>query len=378
MTMVDIGHNMYPVAKYLPQNLNNAYGNNAATFDSSTDKLAFLFIAHTSFTLTDISFLTGTVTTGGTVEVRVETVNNGRPSGTLWNSPTNTTNGTVAIANTDDNTWKSVTLTASASISVGDKVAIVVVHSSGTHNGSYWTGLANAKVSPVFPCWLHDTGAGSWTHISSSPYLILENSGTPIYIPGALPFSSVSNTGFDSADSPDEYALQFVPPAKMRCIGAAVSLGNISAGADFTVSLWANDGTTDADGTVLGSAVIDGDLAPSTSTEGFWEVFWASPVTLTAGATYHIGVRADTATANGVGVLVFNLAGTGIPSGYISASPFGGNCYLKTRVWTAGDPGDWTSDTTKIPNFRAIIDQVDDGTGAGSSTPSGAGHVFGG
>lgn len=354
--------------------VNNSFALTNLLFDSTSDRLAFIFQARESLTITDVNFLTGTVTAGSDVDVRIETVDSSwRPSGSLW--ATNT-NAVVTIANADDNRWKLATLTASASIAATDFVAIVLVHSSGSPNGNYWVGSNTGHLAqPQFPITLQDTGSGTYAPNPVMPCIILESSGTPIYTPGALPFNGFTLQGFDNADSPDEYALRFVAPAKMRTSGCRLGLSNLASAAEFKVFLWANDGASDTESSALASITVGGPLAFSTAQKGMFDLYWPSPVTLTAGATYHLGVRAQTATANGVGVIIANMGGTGIPTDFIKASPYGEEQYLRTRTWSAIDPGTvgaWTTDTAKVPIFKLFIDQIDDGNGAGG----GGGTVF--
>ncbi len=375
MTMVSVGEFLFPNPVGMPLPVNTTYALSALTFDSTADKIAFIFEAREAMTLTDISWRTGTVTTGSTVEVRVETVSNGRPSGTLWNSPTNTTNATVSVADTDDNVWKTATLTASASIAAGDLVAIIFVHSSGSPNMQLVNHLPYTMVfGSVFPVLIQDTGGGTYAHQYGAPIMILENSGTPLYVPGLLPFYSATLQSFDSADAPDEYAMRIVPAAKMRSVGAAIGMANNVANGQFKVFLWDNSGATNTESNALAVADLDTDLL-SASQEGGWFVYWSSPVTLSAGTTYNLGVRSQSATGNNTGIIIFNISGTGLPTDALKATPCGDGCYLRTRTWSAIDPGTvgaWSDDTTKQPAFRLLIDQIDDGNGSGG----GGGTVF--
>jgi hypothetical protein len=343
---------------------NSSFSMGTLTFDGANDRIGVGFQASSAMTVTGVKWLTGTVTVGSTVNVRIETSSNGRPSGTLW--ATNTS-AAVVIANGDDTVWKTATLTASATIAAGDQVWVVFTHNTGSPNMVL---LAYMSTLPprVFPMLVQDTGTGTYAGISGTPAMILLSSGASVRVPGLMPYSSATLSAYDSADSPDEYACSFIPPMKSRCVGALLGLMNIAAGADFKVFLWDNSGATNTESNALASASFDGDIPPATTTDGLWEVYWSSPVTLDAGSTYHVGVRAQTATANGVTVLVWNMAATGIPADAIDASPAGPDCVLKTRAWSAIDPGTvgaWTTDATKQPAFRLLLDQVDDGTGTG-------------
>src|SRR5688572_2287311 len=71
------------------------------TLDASGEKIGWVLQAAATGAIDAIWFRTGTVTTGDTVDVRIETVDpsTGLPTGTLWSANTNVS---VVIANGDD------------------------------------------------------------------------------------------------------------------------------------------------------------------------------------------------------------------------------------------------------------------------------------
>src|SRR5688572_19255053 len=139
---------------------NSNLGTSNLSYDSATDRFAYVGNSPIADAITEIYFRTGAVTTGCDVDVRVESVSNGRPSGTLLNANSNVV---VTIDNADDNVWKTAALTAAATLTAGQQFAIVLVVSSGTPN------LNLKAVSTVahgmmgqYPLLLHDTGGGTW------------------------------------------------------------------------------------------------------------------------------------------------------------------------------------------------------------------------
>lgn len=338
---------------------------NNLTFDSVNDRIAVVTISQYTDSIATIYFRTGTVTTGCTVQVQVETVTNGRPSGSAWAA---NTNGTVTVANADDNVWKTVTLTAAASVVPGDVFAIVITYSSGTTPNMIIL-ASNTEPSQTmgqWPAYFQDTGAGTWTG-STGPSLemIVEfTTGGVQFVPAC---TSVDGSGsifaYDNADSPDERAMRFQVPFACRCVGAIFDMGNIAAGADFTLSLWPASSTTDAD--ALGQKAIDGDTPVTTSTDGGILAYWPSAVTLSINTTYYLGCRADTSTANGIGLIE-----VAVPAGITNAIRglpviTNGAVYSSVRTWAAGSAGAWTDTTTRLPAVSLIIDQLDDGAGGG-------------
>jgi hypothetical protein len=87
---------------------------------------AYIFRAPKTGTITKVGFRTVTVITGATVDVRLETVSatDGHPTGSLVGT---NANASQVIADTNDNVFFTVTLTAGASVTAGDVLAVVVV-----------------------------------------------------------------------------------------------------------------------------------------------------------------------------------------------------------------------------------------------------------
>ena len=362
MTLQSVGQMFWPPTQMAGGPISNVMASSSITFDSGTDRLAWVGRSPLTDSLDNIYFSTRTVTGGCDVDVRVETVANGRPTGTLWAANTNIV---VTIANGDDNVAKTATLTAAASLSAGDEFAVVIVVSSGTPNLGF-ASTPGALVSPTsahYPLALQDTGAGTWATVSPCPSLawILDFTTAGIVpISGLLPTTGIGViTAYNSGTAPDERALRFQVPFKCRVRGIRAGMFNIAAAADFTFSLW--DAAGDVDGEALGQAALDGDFALSTTQDGYVDLFFDAPVTLTINTTYYAGVRAD--TANNIGLGEFPAAAiTGSMLGFDGVNA---ETYLATRTWTAGTAGAWSTTTTTLPLIHLLIDQLDDGASAG-------------
>ena len=338
----------------------------ALLFDSSTDKFAYVGSSHIADSLNKIYFRLGTVSTGGgvTVDVRVETLTNGRPSGTLINAGANVN---VVIADTDDNTWKTATLGTPATLTLGQDFAIVIVWVSGATPAWNMVGLpmlnGNAHIGHYPQALIDQTG--SWVNAGNVELFAEATTAGVIALPNLLPVDGAGVlTAITNASAPNEYALKFVAPVKCRVMGLSPCIWNIAAGADFTISLW--PASSSVDGDALMQASVDGDIAFTTSQDGYVTVF-DTPVELAAGTTYYLGVRADTANALSVGTLPIVTTITNA----IRALPIDGcTAHLATRTWTTGTAGAWTDTTTTFPLMSLIIDQLDDGTGGGRAALS--------
>ena len=343
------------------------------TLDSTTDALAWVGKPGIAGDLAKVYFRTGTIAASGgdTVDVRIETVANGRPTGTLWAANTNVT---VAIADTDDQIWKTATLTAAATLTLASEIAIVIISSAGTPNITLLGGA-----NPVFAGGLgqypiilqNSTGAYVVQQINPFEWIVEFATLGIKYLPGLCPIDGpLTLTAFNSGSSPNARALKFQVPFKMRCVGARVFVGNIAAGADFTISLF--DATGDTDAEALGQASIDGDFPAATTSDGYVDVFFDevdADNVLTINTNYYIELRPD--TANSVTLFEVPTAGTGQPANSLLAMPAGSTAlHLATRTWTAGTAGAWSATTTTQPIIALLYDQLDDGASAGGGGAS--------
>jgi hypothetical protein len=114
------------------------------------------------------------------------------------------------------------------------------------------------------------------------------------------------------------------------------------------------------------STAFDGDnTAASVSPNRPFTVYFDNPVTCNAGTTYRAAIEPSSATNTNLYTLTLHSAN------YRGASPAGTTAHYTTFV-----TGGWTDTATdQLPTMDIIIDQVDDGTGSGSS---GGQRVFGG
>lgn len=358
--LVDCGRVFFPVPQVVGGNASILLSLITHTFDSTTDRLAWVGRAEITDTLGVIYIRTANVVTGSTLEVRIETATNGRPSGTLFGT---NTNGTVVVADTDDNVWKTVTMTASASLTAGDEYAVVIINSSGTPNlqiGGFPAGTSTSPVRGQYPVLLQDTGAGTWAGVDGFEWIFQFGTAGVQFVPGLNPTSGAGViTSFNSGSTPNERAMRFQSPIPMRIRGMRAVMLNIAAGGNFTFSLW--DATGDTDAEALGQASIDGDFALSTTQDGFVDLIFDAPVEISANTTYYLGVRPD--TANSVGIA--ELSNSTISNAMRCYPGVNLQTYLATRTWSAGTAGAWTTTTTTLPLIYIIADQLDDGSGSG-------------
>lgn len=364
MTLAACGVNYYPV-RIGGSELSSGLGltRTNLTFDSTSDRLAWVGDSNFAGTIAKVYFRTGTVTTGTTVQIQIETVTNGRPSGTIFSAGAS---GTVAIADTDDGVWKTVTIGTPPTLAAGNQFAIVMTYSSGATPNLIITSMPGNETGngSVYPLCLQDTGGGTWAHQNSGMEWIVELGSGDIACLPCLSSSEANGTftAFNSSSSPNEYALKLTLPFKCRIIGLSALIGNVATGADFTMSLWPSSSSVDGD--ALGQATVDGDSAVSTTADGYYTRHFTA-VTGAAGSTYYLGIRADTANNLALASLV---APTGITNAVRAFPTQTITAHLATRAWSGGTAGSWTETaTTTLPLISLVIDQLDDGAGGGTT-----------
>lgn len=326
------------------------------TFDAAADRLALITRIPKTGTLTAIEFRTGTVsTTGATFQVQVEGVDaSGLPDGTA--KYTNA-NGTVVVATSDDNVWKSVSLNSGSGVSVtkGDLVAIVLSVSSGTPNTVIIQGgpVTLYTMIGTFPYMVQDTAA-AWAKFTSSALacpFVLSYGGTYELTLGA---SAVNGAASTTIGNGNERALRFNFPAPVRAYGMRAFLSNIAAGADFRAVLY--DSTPTLLTEVDPSADIDGDVVVGATSDGWYEFIFPTAQSLSANTTYYASIYQKTANA------VLLVEAQFSSNAYMNAYHSGTSMYLATR---SGGSGAFSTTTTTMPLIQLLVDGFDDGFGAG-------------
>jgi len=375
MTMVACGKRFVPnlIVAGGVQSVTTAV--NTPTFDSATDRMAWVGPSPVTDTVSKVYFRTGTVTTGCVIKIEVQSVTNGRPSGTILAAGAN---GTVTVADTDDNIWKSVTIGTPPSVTEGQDIAIVLTYDSGTTPNMQLAAMASplAAGATMSPAFFIDTGASTWASavgVSSSigygpmEWVVAFGTAGPQYMACLMPLNSAPTlNAITSASAPDEYALRFQLPYACRIRGIRWLMANAAAGSNYTATLWPASSTTDGD--ALAQFAGDGDSATSTTNDGYADAIFATPYSIAKDTTYYAGIRSD--NANAITVVTMSAAGTGAAASGVIAfdSTMTAQIYLSSRTWTAGSAGAWTDTTTAIPLIHLIIDQIDDGDGSGTGT----------
>lgn len=313
--------------------------------DASDEIAAIVCQAKEDITIQNICFRTGTVTTGATLDLRIETVGStGLNSGTLFGTNTNIAH---VLADGDDNTWvTSANLTANASITKGQWFAIVVKNPNASP-GNFQIVNYNEPVA------FHPYGINVLTTKQTVlPTIACKTSGGAFVNlgPNYYPAVSAADTAFNSSSTPDERGNVLTLPFKCRAVGIAF-YGFGAAGTTYDLTLYSSNGTS-----VLAAITVDSDVTQVASQGIQMFYFDDSPVELSAGTKYFITLKPSGAT--NVTLASFTVGEAGV----LAALAGGTSVFLATK--TDGGSPDETGTTTRSL-ISLIIDQLDDGAGSG-------------
>lgn len=320
----------------MPPSLN--FNGGIYLMDANDEKAATILPAPRTGTIDEIGFVTATVTTGDTVDVRLETVGaTGNPSGSLWAV---LTNGAKIVASTDDNVVLTTTLTASASVTMGDPLAVVIsmpAVATGTIR-------INALSSCDYPYGASFAG-GSWTKNRNPALICLHYTDVGwVYIPHLMPATqqSYAENIYNTGSAADERGNKITVPFACRVVGVWSPGADGSTG-DAEHVLYS--GTT-----VLEAKAVDGDYFYQNVDMSYF--FFDTAVTLAANDVVRAIRKPTTATSTRLGTVGTNAT--------VLNSMFGGGQMIATsRV----DAGSWTDATASVDVIGLIIDQLDSGGG---------------
>lgn len=334
-------------------------GSTYFVIDGDTDELAYVVQIPKTGMLTQLAFATGTITTGDTgVLVSLDQLNtDANPSGAFGSLLYKAnSNGTVAIADSDDNVVKAVDINGGTGVSctLGDIVAVRIKRpaSTGTLVGQFKVMQVPSEVLPEVQDY-NITAGTAWTKTAWNPQLVFNIGGwiAPI---GCIGGGSITISS-ESFASPAQKGLLVNYPVSVRAIGVAVQV-IFPANSSVTFNLY-----SDPTGTPVQRAItpaIDTDLSTSVSAGRNMRSYFATPYTLAANTNYVLAMSPQDATSLYLQYLT-------VVATYAASNPTGPNGVMYSRADSSG--GAFTATTTKIPIMGLIIDQVDTG---GTSAPN--------
>ena len=311
--------------------------------DASTEIAGGVIRAPKDGDIAKVGFQTGTVTTGATVDVRLETVSltDGDPTGTLLGT---NSNASQVIGDGDDNTWFTTALTTAPTVTKGDLLAVVIANAS---TGNMNIRRSNGESPTGFP--YSDLFTTAWAKSALTPNFALEYSdGSYASFPGSYAMSAISTRTFNSSDTPDERGLIFQMPFPFRLTGFWF-YADIDEALDIV--LYDSDGST-----ALETLSLDKDVRFSNANR-IHLLSFAGTQSLSKDTNYRL-VFKPTTTTDGK-TLDFDVNAAAI------MDSFGGG--QKFHHTERTDAGSWTETTTRRPFMGILCDGFDDATGGSAS-----------
>ena len=322
------------LAEYLATTTTGAVASTALV---ASGRIGFVFQAPKTGEIDRALWRSGAAVGSPTVDVRLETVGTGSPSGTLFATNTNIVTGTIA-SNTD---YES-TLTAGASVTQGDFLSLVWACNSGT---SIQIALASLVTSMQLNLPQIST-AGTYSLIAGRlPYAALRYSdGT--YCPIAAGGVAYGIGSTISAYTSGERGLRFRLPYTARVSGFWASF---DPDVDFTVNLY--DDATAPGGTAIRSlAIATNRFIQKNAVVSQFN--FSSSVTLAADTWYRL-----VGAPSGSPGIRYNI--NTIPSASYAAA------VATDHHETVSSGGSWVNTDTVLPQIGVVIDGLDNGVGGG-------------
>lgn len=308
-----------------------------------------------SKTIDVISWRTGTVTTGGDLDVRIEGIDSsGNADGTL---ATTNSNLVVAVDAADDNTWFDSTLTAGHTVSAGEMIGVILERPTSSTFAGNVSSFRRFYFGTHQPYKISNTGSPIRQNLEpdgAEPIVmaIHYSDGSYFISPGIIPANTVVGSSFTSL----ERGLKFQLPFACSVSGCWLHGGSDSVTGDYRLALYDSAGVPDdTDANRLAVITKDGEHTPSASGERTRQIPFDVVVELAANTVYRLTV--DSATGGGVALSYFDVDAVDL----MNAVTGGPNLH-----WTIDNgAGGWTDTTTRRPSMGLIISQIHDGAGGG-------------
>ncbi len=333
--------------------------------DAAGEKVGWVLKMPFAGTIARIGIRIGAVTSAQSLDVRLEMVSatTGLPTGTLW-----AVNTSGALASPTADTWFWVTLTAEATVAIGDVIAVVVQFTSTTGNlevtSSYFSGtlpkLGHEGGLPYLVAWT----TGAWLKQAAAAAgamnvaIELDNGQRPYVSTVPAAGTSLINTWGPAADY-NEKGNKFILPFPCKVSGAMVRIHG--AGAFFDIALYSS-----ADVQLARLFTQDSDWqSPATTTqEPAVPFFFSSEVTLNAYEMYRLIVSPNVSSSP------INVEEIELDSPETLQAMPGGLSFRKTErrddsSTGAGPFGAWDIDPANAKRrmfVYPIISALDDGT----------------
>jgi hypothetical protein len=337
--------NLFPSGLMVPTPVITSGASTGAVIDAADEKTGSVNRAIRTGTITQVILGFGLVTTGATLDVRVETVDatTGHPTGTLVNAGSN---ASLVVANADDNTSKTVTFTTPASVTEGDVIAIFISNPGASFGNMNLLASAERPGTMGFPYQVQYASA-AWTDATRNLSIVAVYDDGSKQNFGGNSATNILATSVNTGTTPDEIGNVFTLSVPLTCCGLWLDTQSSFTG-NFELVLY------DSSNTVLKSVSVDSDQRGNAAS-AYYKGYTAD-VSLAAG-TYRIVAKPTTAT-NITVVEVVHASNNDL-----AVLDLGATCYKTVRT----DAGAWTDTTTRRIQIGILVKGVDDGASSGSS-----------
>lgn len=309
--------------------------------DATGEKAAFVFNVVGTKTFRKFGTTWGTITTGATLDVRLETVSQGiniaAPTGTLACS---LSSAALVLGSGDSSSYKE-SANMAADCTVTNSTIAVVIAQTASFNGNLrtWTQMRQDFIVVMSSV----NGVNYAATTTQGPILTsVDSSNNYMVIPGMISVSSVTATTLLSTTNPDTLGNYVNLPFGHRVIGVC---GTYTVGAPATVKIW-NGG-----GTVLESINLSSATNNANARQGF--IMFSQGYVFPANTPYRLTMQATTAIT-GVTVYKYSWQNSTIMS---SVVPFGQYIYFSTGNAPTQE-SNWTQSTSDRYQIFPVIDQI--------------------
>jgi len=328
--------------------------------DGDGDICGFVVDVPVSGTLTQVAFGTSTVTTGdATFGVRLETVSatDGKPTGTLYAA---NSEGTVAIADADDNKVIVCNINSGTGVSV-TKNDLIAVRFQRTASGSGNLRITNFQDYSERPYGFDDLSEGTYTLREGNMPVMEFHIGGWVLPRGCMIAGNSLSEVIDNNGTPEQRGSIIYVPFSCRVVGCKVILYTV-AGSSFYVKLYSDPTGTPTE--IASTALIDTDQISNDAAWRWIHLNFVTPVTLSINTKYALVLSpGDAGDLNSYPV----YCGVNTLKSCYPGGQYGVYC-------SRDDTNAFAEDDTKWFFGAVLIDQLDDGAGAAS----GGGPVMGG
>ena len=324
--------------------------------DSANESVAVLCQVPSTGFVSKVGFRTSAVTTGGVVDVRIEGVATGTPSGILYQA---SANALYTIRDTDDNAWLTATLGSSTLVHAGSLIS-VQVKMNATSAGAINMPQLDNVFSGFYPYGARFL-ANAWT-LSTTIFPMALQYADGRYIPwqGLYPVSAMSNLSVTTATAvADERGVAFSLPFPAILRGANASFDLVTNSGDLLLY--------DTDGATVLHRISVSNVDEQVAGESSRFYYFQDTVPLVVAGTY----RMTMVPWPGATLDITELIGSDatVMSGFEGSPWFIGTARANS--------GSWTEDARVVPLFNAYLTHVDDGQSPAAGTSVVSAGVWG-